>query len=377
MASSSSAHSPVGPAANNRLGANAFSLSSTSLPGFDFRPSLPAGFLPTGVATGDLNGDGNVDWVVSNGGSNDVWVYLERGDGTAALPTIVPLAGQSPTAVALTDLRGIGILDLVVTEADSSTVEVLLGNGDGTFGQGTLYSTPDPPSAVAVADFNGDGHLDVVVGMVDEGINNPSVDTDAIAFLPGDGSGRFGSAVAWSNGNAVPNITGLAVSDLNGDGRPDLVFLEGYGGAPGVYALLGQGDGTFQQAYYDNHTPGSVNWDAIAVGDLNEDGHPDLVIIDTFGDASVAFGNGDGTFAPESARKIFGVGDTAFSASLVDLNGDGHLDLVAGSAGVLSDMTEGLNAGDLVCVLFGDGAGNLSTATVYRGDPSMYSLAVA
>src|SRR5580704_6320136 len=99
-----------------RLATNQFSLNPPTLPGFNFRASLPADLLPTGVATGDLNGDGKIDWVVSNGGSNNVWVYIGKGDGTAALPTIVPLAGQSPTAVALADLRGLGILDLVVAE---------------------------------------------------------------------------------------------------------------------------------------------------------------------------------------------------------------------------------------------------------------------
>jgi hypothetical protein len=354
-----------------------FALTPNALPGFDFRKSLPADFLPTGVAVGDINGDGKEDWVVSNGGSNDVWVYLGQGDGTASLPTVVPLAGQSPVAVALADLRGNGILDLVVAEADSSTVEVLLGKGDGTFGAGTLYQTPDPPSTLVLANFHGNGHLDVAVGMDDLNSIDPKVYEDAIVLFPGDGSGKLSSPIVWANVNAVPDVTGLAVADLNGDGLPDLVVLEGFGGAPGIYALLSQGDGTFKQSYFDSHVPGVVNFDAIAMGDLNEDGHADLVIVDSDGNASIATGNGDGTFSSASTWKVFGTGDTGFSAALVDLNGDGHLDLVTSSATVIGDQSLGLNAGDLVCVLLGDGQGNLSPANVYRGESGMFSLAVA
>ena len=60
----------------------------STLPGFAFHADLPAGYLPTSVATGDFNRDGKLDWVVSNGGSNDLWLYIGNGDGTAKLPVI-------------------------------------------------------------------------------------------------------------------------------------------------------------------------------------------------------------------------------------------------------------------------------------------------
>jgi hypothetical protein len=71
-------------------------LSTPSAPpsnGFGFRPSMLTGQIPTAVVTGDFNGDGKLDWAVSSGEDNSIWLYLGKGDGTAALPTILPTVG--------------------------------------------------------------------------------------------------------------------------------------------------------------------------------------------------------------------------------------------------------------------------------------------
>ncbi|HZS98910.1 MAG TPA: VCBS repeat-containing protein [Terriglobales bacterium] len=110
-----------------------------NLVGFGFRKPEPAGFIPCGVVTGDFNSDGRPDFVVANGGENTLWEYLGNGDGTFALPVIIPLAqGQSPVSLAAADLRGNGKLDLVVAEADSNSVGVFLGRGDGTFSESAI-----------------------------------------------------------------------------------------------------------------------------------------------------------------------------------------------------------------------------------------------
>jgi hypothetical protein len=64
--------------------------SGLNLPGFKSRPSLPAGYIPVSVATGDFNGDGKMDWVVCNGGDNDLWIYL----GSETEPGSFPLFCQ-------------------------------------------------------------------------------------------------------------------------------------------------------------------------------------------------------------------------------------------------------------------------------------------
>jgi hypothetical protein len=140
-------HRGVGPAANSYVASSRLLSSSGQaviLPpnGFDFRPSLLAGQIPTAVATGDFNGDGKLDWAISNGRDNSIWLYFGKGDGTASLPTILPTAGIGPSWLTATDLNGDGKLDLVVAEADSSTIGVFLGNGDGTFQTEVRYPVP-------------------------------------------------------------------------------------------------------------------------------------------------------------------------------------------------------------------------------------------
>ena len=73
------------------------SQGSVVLPGILLRPTLPGGAIPTSVVTGDFNRDGHSDFIIANGDTNDLWIYLGNGDGTFQLPRIIPLSkGLSP-----------------------------------------------------------------------------------------------------------------------------------------------------------------------------------------------------------------------------------------------------------------------------------------
>ena len=356
-------------------------LSPSLLPGFQFRPSLPADLLPDSVATGDFNHDGHIDWVVANGGANSLWIYLGKGDGTAQLPVIIPLTGQSPSAVAAADLRGIGVLDLIVAEADSGTIGVLLGNGDGTFGVERTYFVPAAPLCLLVDDFNGDGHKDILVGV--QGSNT----VGELALFPGDGAGHFGAPIYGADEHTEWNGFGdfaalsLVEADLNGDGFPDLVVLDCTDGGD-IYdasAFLNQKDGTFKATQVVDWAMPTLDniLTNVTVGDVNGDGCPDLVDTNGLGAAIVFLGNCDGTFQNQAPVRQFGLGDIAGGLTLVDVNGDGKLDLVTSSVVEFNTEQSGVQPGNLVSVLWGDGKGNFSPARVFRGGPSMYSLALA
>ena len=365
--------SPPDPAKSQPVGASAFAPGSNTpaLAALQLRALLPADYIPTAVAAGDVNGDGIPDWVVANGGSNNLWVYLGRGDGTFTQATVIPLSGQSPLAVALADLRGIGKLDIVVGEADSLSIGVLLGNGNGTFGIENTYFVPGAPISLAVADLNHDGHLDVVTGVIPD----PSIPTSgAIVSLIGDGIGSFAAPLFEPYiffGVQVPES--IVVADFEKNGMPDAVVVD-----PGVGAVAYVNDGTglLKEAQLVDVTVSLAGVSPISLtsGDVNEDGCPDVVDFNNLGIAQVFLSNCDGTF--QTVSNYLGEADFGYAATLVDLNGDGHLDLVY--SGIYEPTGGyGQTAGNLIGVNFGDGKGNFGPAHVFRGGQTSFALAVA
>src|SRR5262249_53871747 len=113
--------------------------------------SLDAGSGPLRVAVGDFNGDGKLDFVITNGNSNSVSILLGKGDGTFETNVDYPTGGQ-PISVAVGDFNGDGKLDLATANQNCSTVpcgagsiSVLLGRGDGTFEPATEFNTGPAP----------------------------------------------------------------------------------------------------------------------------------------------------------------------------------------------------------------------------------------
>src|SRR5208282_62197 len=165
----------------------------------------------------------------------------------------------------------------------STSVFVLLGNGDGTFQPGVGYVTGvdalAQPNSLAIADLSGDGNADVVVAGF----------SGEVAVLLGNGDGTFQPGVIYTGEYYTFSAT---IADVNGDGKPDLLVSgwdNEYNGLLGV--LIGNGDGTFQPAI--TYNSGGYSY-SVAVSDVNGDGKPDVLVADLYGygEVGVLLGNG-------------------------------------------------------------------------------------
>ncbi len=227
--------------------------------------------VPGSAVAADFNGDGKLDLAVvgdyaSQGG---VTILLGNGDGTfkAAGPNLDPTADFG--LIATGDFNGDGIPDLVVTnyyEFGSSPI-VFLGKGDGTFTSVPTSFTLDYfPKSVVVGDFNGDGVLDLAF-----------YDLEGVEIALGNGDGTFKETSA--SPIAVPNeLTSLQIGDFNHDGKLDLAGVDN--DQDRIVLLLGAGDGTFAVTAT---TPAvSQDWlgpFALVAADFNGDGVPDLAML--------------------------------------------------------------------------------------------------
>ncbi|MDY7230294.1 putative Ig domain-containing protein [Hyalangium rubrum] len=218
------------------------------------------GTTPQGLATADVNGDGFLDLLVANQGSNTVSMLLGQSNGTFSPAQTVALAGTAPKAVRVAHLDGDNKPDLVVVVAEGLSV-TLDGTTQGPFGASTLVSAGAQPSAVAVGLLNGDTLPDLAVA--NEGGNT-------VSLLFGAGGGTFASPVNLSVGTGP---TALALAELTGDAHLDLAVVSPSDAE--VTLLQGASNGTFT-AHSKVSVAGAPR-DLVAE-DLNGDGLNDLAV---------------------------------------------------------------------------------------------------
>src|SRR5262249_43275745 len=185
---------------------------------------------------------------------------------------------------------------------------------------------------------NGDGQLDLITA------NN---DDNDVAVLLGDGQGGFAPAPG-SPFPVGPSPYPLAVGDVNGDGKPDIITPNSKPGERTVTVLLGDGRGGFQPARGSPFAAAGRPY-YIALGDVNGDGKPDLVVPHADDSrVTVLLGDGKGGFAPAPGSPV-DLGSRAWAVAVADINGDGQADLVAAT-------------GEGVRVMLGDGRGSFKAA---------------
>jgi hypothetical protein len=164
----------------------------------------------SGITSGDFDGDGNVDLLVTSNVTN-LAVFMGSSGGSFTLGQ--ELAVDKPRAPAVVDLNGDGALDLAIPSVGNDRLETWLGLGDGTFTFHTSVPLPGHPHEASLADFDGDGHDDVTVVLDNTG-------TLIVRF--GDGTGSFPRADVFT-GHA--DATSVVALPLDGDPTPDLAIV--------------------------------------------------------------------------------------------------------------------------------------------------------
>lgn len=310
--------------------------------------------VPAGPASrlmiADVNRDGRPDLISVDASGASIAVAL--GNGTGFNSQVKWTTGLSGQTVAVGDIDGDGAPDLVFVEP--SRIAVAAGRGDGTF-DAPKYS-PCPATGCSAwygtGDFNGDGRTDIAFFL-------PTF-IPSIAVMSGNADGTLAAgptSLLQLGPYAYPAV--LKVTDVDGDGRADLLLGAGYvmSGLGAVWTAQGNGDGTFTLR------PESIGLlsapVALTAGDVNGDGNVDVIaavgrsqqgLVQNPAAIVVAVGNGDGSFQAPLTTPVDGQG---WPIAAADFDGDGQTDVAVG--------------GGYLSVLLSNGNGTLRPGGSYAG----------
>ena len=296
---------------------------------------VTASHLPAGVTDGlsmdarpvDVDADGDLDIIIANEHRANI-LLLNDGSGrfSDASDARLPRGEHDSEDIGVADFDGDGDVDIVVVSEDDQTNELYLNDGKGLFSDAAdRLPVTGTSNAVLVMDLTGNGHVDILIGN-----NGQNV------LLENRGGARF-IDVTNEHLPSVEDVTqDVVAGDVNGDGHVDLLF----GNEDANRLLLNDGEGVFRLA--ENALPmrdGAEETREADLGDIDGDGDLDILFanVQAFVDDADAQNrmlrnNGTGRFEDITASHLPPDQDRSFDGSLLDLDGDGDLDIITCNA---------------------------------------------
>jgi len=312
------------------------------------KQDLTAGMLPVSIASGDFDGDGKADMAVANYDNNILSLFRNTSSiGSISFAAKIDItSGSNTDHISTDDLDGDGKLDLVVTDGGGASVFLNTSTGIGTISFAARISFAaggSDPRHLAIDDFDKDGKPDLVVANYGAGVNTISVLRNTSS---GPGNISYAPKVDFAS---TVRPSSVSAGDLDGDGKADIAVVNQNSNTLSVFRNTSTGVGNISFAAKVDFTTDS-NPLFVSIGDLDDDNKPELAVGYSLGNSVISVfrnlssGIGNINYAPKAD---FAVVSVPFSVHMGDLDGDGKLDLVAtsvssGNASVFRNTSNGI-----------------------------------